>query len=79
MTAEQTETARLFELLNSVVDPEIPVLTLRDLGVLRDISVSDGEVRTLITSGRDVINCSGLLILSQYLETGLKQSFTEIS
>jgi len=49
MTAEQTETARLFELLNSVVDPEIPVLTLRDLGVLRDISVSDGEVRVTIT------------------------------
>src|SRR5512133_2281149 len=41
--------------------------------------VSEGEVRTLITSGRAVINCSGRLILSQYLDTGLKQSFTEIS
>jgi len=30
-------------------------------------------------SGKDVMICSGRLILSQYLDTGLKQSFTEIS
>ncbi len=41
--------------------------------------VSAGDVSTLITSGREVINCSGLFILSQYFDTGLKQSFTEIS
>ena len=27
-----------------VVDPEIPVLTIADLGVLRDVAVSDGRV-----------------------------------
>ena len=43
------ETDRLFELLSSVVDPEIPVLTLQDLGVLRDISITDGEVKVSIT------------------------------
>jgi len=43
------DTAQLFELLSSVVDPEIPVLTLQDLGVLRDISVVDGEVKVNIT------------------------------
>ena len=43
------ETDRLFELLSSVVDPEIPVLTLQDLGVLRDISIADGEVKVSIT------------------------------
>jgi ring-1,2-phenylacetyl-CoA epoxidase subunit PaaD len=43
------ETAELFDLLSSVVDPEIPVLTLQDLGVLRDISVIDGEVKVSIT------------------------------
>ena len=43
------ETARLYELLSSVVDPEIPVLTLQDLGVLRDVSLVDGEVKISIT------------------------------
>ena len=41
--------ATLFDLLSSVCDPEIPVLTLKDLGVLRDISIKDGEVVVTIT------------------------------
>ena len=32
-----------------VVDPEIPVLTIADLGVLRDVSVADGRVEVAIT------------------------------
>jgi len=47
--ADTTETARLYGLLSNVVDPEIPVLTLQDLGVLRDISVIDGEVTVTVT------------------------------
>jgi len=43
------ETAQLFDLLSEVVDPEIPVLTLLDLGVLRDIAIVDGEVSVTIT------------------------------
>src|SRR5687768_2565773 len=41
--------------------------------------VSDGEVRIRIALGKAAINCSGLLIRSQYFETGLKQSLTDIS
>jgi ring-1,2-phenylacetyl-CoA epoxidase subunit PaaD len=47
--ADKTETARLYELLSSVADPEIPVLTLQDLGVLRDVSVAEGKVTVTIT------------------------------
>ncbi len=32
-----------------VVDPEIPVLTIADLGVLRDVTVTDGRVEVAIT------------------------------
>ena len=36
--------------LRSVVDPEIPVLTIEDLGVLRDVAVGhDGRVEVTIT------------------------------
>ncbi len=45
----KSETAQLFELLSSVCDPEIPVLTLQDLGVLRDISIDDGNITVTIT------------------------------
>lgn len=33
----------------SVVDPEIPVLTIDDLGILRSVKVEDGRVRVTIT------------------------------
>ena len=33
----------------SVLDPEIPVLTIADLGILRDVKVVNGEVEALIT------------------------------
>ena len=47
--ADKSDTASLFDLLSSVVDPEIPVLTLQDLGVLRDISITDEAVKVTIT------------------------------
>lgn len=41
---------RVRELLGQVVDPEIPVLTLEDLGVLRDVTVDeDGGVTVVLT------------------------------
>jgi ring-1,2-phenylacetyl-CoA epoxidase subunit PaaD len=37
------------KIVASVVDPEIPVLTIDDLGVLRDVEVEDGSVIVTIT------------------------------
>lgn len=41
--------AQVRELLETVVDPEIPVLTLADLGVLRGVTVDDSGVTVTIT------------------------------
>jgi len=43
------EIGRLFELLGGVSDPEIPVLSLLDLGVVRNVSVQGGKVSVTIT------------------------------
>lgn len=43
------ETDRLYQLLGTVTDPEIPVLTLADLGVIRDVSCNSGSVEITIT------------------------------
>jgi ring-1,2-phenylacetyl-CoA epoxidase subunit PaaD len=48
-----------------VADPEIPVLTIADLGVLRDIAVVDGQVEVTITptySGCPAMNMIALEI-----------------
>jgi ring-1,2-phenylacetyl-CoA epoxidase subunit PaaD len=40
----------IFEILGTLTDPEIPVLTLSDLGVLREVILHDnGQVEVLIT------------------------------
>ena len=41
---------QVYEILSKVADPEIPVLTLEDLGVIRDVEViSDQEINVKIT------------------------------
>lgn len=43
-------TADAWEVAASVVDPEIPVLSIADLGILRDVTVDDdGRARVVIT------------------------------
>src|ERR1700726_3822424 len=56
---------RAWDAAASVVDPEIPVLTIADLGVLRDVTVDDGRVEEPITptySSRPAMNKSALEI-----------------
>lgn len=43
------ETTRLHQLLSTVVDPEIPVLTLADLGVIREVQCDKDGVEITIT------------------------------
>jgi ring-1,2-phenylacetyl-CoA epoxidase subunit PaaD len=40
---------RAWDAAAGVVDPEIPVLTIADLGVLREVTVTDGRVDVAIT------------------------------
>lgn len=47
-TAREPDTVRA--ILEQVVDPEIPVLTIGDMGILRDVTVADdGMVRVVVT------------------------------
>jgi ring-1,2-phenylacetyl-CoA epoxidase subunit PaaD len=56
---------RAWKAAAGVVDPEIPVLTIVDLGVLRDVAVMDGHVEVAITptySGCPAMNMIALEI-----------------
>ena len=56
---------RAWDAAASVVDPEIPVLTIADLGVLREVDVRDGHVEVAITptySGCPAMNMIALEI-----------------
>ena len=63
------------QIAGAVVDPEIPVLTIRDLGVLRAVSVSDGRVEVTITptySGCPAMNMIALEIDLALLSAGIE-------
>ena len=60
-----------------VVDPEIPVLTIADLGVLRDVAVTDGRVEVAITptySGCPAMNMIALEIELALAREGILHS-----
>lgn len=40
---------KIFALLESVPDPEIPVVSIRELGILRDVIVDGGAIEVIIT------------------------------
>ncbi len=39
----------IWDILASVTDPEIPVLTIQDLGIIRDVKMEGSEVEVVIT------------------------------
>ncbi|MGX5771274.1 1,2-phenylacetyl-CoA epoxidase subunit PaaD [Microbacterium trichothecenolyticum] len=49
VTGLGTTARRAWEVAASVLDPEVPVLTIEDLGVLRDVAVDDGRVTVTLT------------------------------
>ncbi len=40
---------KIWEILETVTDPEIPVLTITDLGIVRDVKINGDEVEVVIT------------------------------
>jgi ring-1,2-phenylacetyl-CoA epoxidase subunit PaaD len=68
---------RAWDIAAGVVDPEIPVLTIADLGVLRDVAVSDGCVEVAITptySGCPAMNMIALEIELALERAGFRDS-----
>ena len=62
--------AHLWTLLDQVCDPEIPVLSLWDLGVLQDIDQHQGKI--VITITPTYSGCPALHTMREDIETALK-------
>ena len=56
----------------AVVDPELPVLTIADLGILRDVSVTDGRIEVTITPTYS--GCSAMNMIALDVELALAQA-----
>jgi ring-1,2-phenylacetyl-CoA epoxidase subunit PaaD len=50
MTTHEIDKKTLFAFLENIKDPEVPVLSIIDLGIVRDIKMNDDEIEIIITS-----------------------------
>ena len=61
--------ARARAALDSVVDPELPFLTIADMGILRDVSEEDGRIVVTITPTYS--GCPAMDVIALSVETAL--------
>ena len=69
---EQDLRQRAWDAAAEVVDPEIPVLTIADLGVLRDVVIRDGEVEVAITPTYS--GCPAMNMIALEIELALERA-----
>ena len=48
-TADTISIQKIWSILEKVVDPEVPVLTITDLGIVRDVKLNEDEAEIIIT------------------------------
>ena len=58
--------AQVWEALEEIPDPEIPVISLVDLGVIRSVDVQDGHVRIEFTP--TFLGCPALEVMKRAME-----------
>ena len=66
----------IYELLEQVSDPEIPVLTILDLGIVRDVVIHPDNIEIIITptySGCPAMDAIAVDIKMKLIESGYKQ------
>ncbi|NML20192.1 phenylacetate-CoA oxygenase subunit PaaJ [Pseudoflavitalea sp. G-6-1-2] len=75
-------TAHVWDLLEAVTDPEVPVLSILDLGIVRDVKVENNHAHIVITptySGCPAMDVISMSIRMQLLSNGFKEvSITQV-
>jgi len=74
----QSNQAEIWCLLDNVLDPEVPALSLWDLGVLQDVSMDNNTV--IVTLTPTYSGCPALGVMSEDIESALNAAgFNEVS
>lgn len=73
-------TSQVYDWLQQVTDPEVPVLTILDLGIVRDVRIAGDEVTVVITptySGCPAMDVIGINIRMALHSRGFKKVHIE--
>jgi ring-1,2-phenylacetyl-CoA epoxidase subunit PaaD len=71
-----SEKEKILSILEEVCDPEVPVLSILDLGIVRDVKITDEETEVVITptySGCPAMDAISIDIRLKLLEHGYKK------
>jgi ring-1,2-phenylacetyl-CoA epoxidase subunit PaaD len=78
MTAVQNiSTDKLWQILEKISDPEIPVLSIVDLGIVRDVTINENNVEIFITPTYSGCPAMDMIAMNIRMEL-LQQGFTDI-
>lgn len=69
MSESKQHIKKVREILETVTDPEVPVLSIIDLGVLRDVKMKDGEIEVVITPTYS--GCPAMDVIRQQIRMAL--------
>lgn len=78
VSAQSVTEAQVWDWLEDVPDPEIPVISVVDLGVVRDVGVNKGKVTVTITPTYS--GCPAMSVISLDIELALaKQGISKLT
>lgn len=69
MEATVTDTEKIYALLAEITDPEIPVLSILDMGIVREVKMQDDSVQISITP--TYTGCPAMDMISMQIRTTL--------
>lgn len=72
---EHLEKKNILHVLESVTDPEIPVISLTDLGIVRDVKLDGDQVEVIITP--TYTGCPAMLEMEKDIYNALKKAGIE--
>ncbi len=75
VTPSTIEEKKIWRILETVTDPEVPVLTIIDLGIVRDVKINEEQIEIIITptySGCPAMDMITMNIRLALLENGYK-------
>lgn len=67
----------VWRLLETVMDPELPIISVVDLGVVREVSVEEGGVRVTLTPTFSA--CPALRVMQDEIKATLKPFFADVT
>ena len=71
MVTTTHNTAAIWAILATVTDPEVPVLTILDLGIVRDVTIQDEAVHITITP--TYTGCPAMDMISMHIRLALAE------